>query len=157
MEKLKVEDAILGLAASVAGRACELLSDGWVKGTWRSGEGGAETFCIHGAIDVALEEMFGNKQRNDSRYIEEIATAFIVDEAANQFNFTGKHCAIGFNDASERKHEEVISVVAAASKRLWDLSIEQFSSSSETWTPSNWATADVASVEAQNFLYQSLA
>ncbi len=172
-KKLTVDDTVLGLAASVAGRACELLADGWVKGTLYAGEGGAESFCIHGALNLAIEEVFGpgtsigrhhidgtRMVTSGASDVEAVAVAFIVDEAATQHQYKGGGMflgAAGFNDAPERKHEEVLKVVGNASKRLWDLSMEQQTEGAGSgWTPSKWASIDVEPEVVNQYLYAPL-
>ncbi len=172
-KKLTVDDTVLGLAASVAGRACELLADGWTKGKLYGGEGGVQEFCIHGALNLAIEEVFGpgtsvgrhhldgtRMVTSGASDVEAVAVAFIVDEAATQHAYKGGGMflgAAGFNDAPERKHEEVLAVVGNASKRLWDLSMEQQTEGAGSgWTPSKWADVDVNSEEAKQYLYASL-
>ena len=171
--KLTVDDTVLGVAASVAGRACELLADGWVKGKLYDGPGGVSSFCIHGAINLAIEEVFGDGASAGRSHIdgtrmissgasdvEAVAVAFIIDEAAAQHKYKGGGMFLGaaaFNDAPERKHEEVLSVVGNASKRLWDLSMEQQTDGAGSgWTPSKWAEVDVSTEEAKNYLYATL-
>lgn len=172
-KKLTVDDTVLGLAASVAGRACELLTDGWTKGKLYGGAGGVQEFCIHGAINLAIEEVFGpgtsvgrshidgtRMVTSGAADVEAVAVAFIIDEAKAQHEYKGGGMflgAAGFNDAPERKHAEVLAVVDSASKRLWDLADEQQEAGSASgWTPSQWATADVESVVAQQYLNATL-
>ena len=159
-ENMKKADGTLGLAAAVTDRACELIKEGWVKGRMHTKVDGAPVqFCIHGALDLALEEIFGDKRLGAEA--EVLATAFIVDEANTQYNYGRKVTGPGipassFNDASERKHEEVLNVLSAASQRLWDLSLEQTSAVDSGWEPSKWADVDVNSEEAQQYLHASL-
>lgn len=159
-DEMKKADSTLGLAAAVTERACELIQDGWVKGRMSTSVDGAPVqFCIHGALDLALQEVFGDKRLGAEA--EVLAVAFIVDEAQSQYNFKGswKHAGIpaaGFNDSAATKHQDVLNVMGAAAKRLWDLSLESESTTTTTWTPSKWADTDVNSEEAQQFLYASL-
>lgn len=161
-KKTKAADMTLGLAAAVTDRACELIRDGWVKGRMKTTLDGAPVqFCIHGALDLALEEVFGNKQLGAEA--EVLATAFIVDEAQTQYNFKGSWKsggipAAGFNDSRERKHEDVLNVMSAASQRLWDLSLEaeEKGQTGGAWVPSQWAETDVKSEDAQQFLFATL-
>lgn len=116
-------------------------------------------FCVHGALNLALEEIFGQKQLGAEA--EVLATAFIVDEAQAQYDFKGSWKqggipAAGFNDTAERKHQDVLNVMGAAAKRLWDLSLEAESAGADQWQPSKWAEADVNSEEAQQFLFATL-
>lgn len=161
MSKLNTDEAVLGLAASVATRACELIRDGWTKGKMHTLAGGApDSFCIHGALDLALEEVFGDKRfvsklgvRQD---VEDVAVAFICDEAFGRMHSrSGGIPAASYNDASERKHGEVVGVMSRAADRLWDIVMDQ-ASSGEEWRPTAWAEADTNSEEAKQFLYAPL-
>jgi hypothetical protein len=162
-DEQKKADSTLALAASVTERACDLIQEGWVKGRMSTKVDGAPVqFCIHGAIDLAMEEIFGNK--NAGAEAEVIATAFIVDEAQTQYGFKGSWKqggipAAGFNDSSERKHQDVLNVLGSAAERLWGLAIEEeFSALKENphWAASQWADVDVASEDAQQFLHATL-
>lgn len=170
-QRISVDDTVLTLAASVVDRTRDLIQDGWVKGALNAGYKGAEEFCIHGAMGLALQEVFGYTGDTgrvnvcggiaaDNRgygQVEAICTAFIVDEANSQFNFGGSF-AIGnlsaapFNDAAERKHEDVLSVLGAASKRIWDLTINP----EPDFQFSQWADVDTQTEGAKQFLYASL-
>lgn len=162
--KMTVDDAIINLAASVVDRTRELITDGWIKGHMSTSVDGAQTaFCIHGALNLALEEVFGAYQRGSD--VEVLAVAFIVDEAKNQYGFKGswQHGGIpaaSFNDSPATKHEDVLNVLGAASKRLWSIGMDWESGLSmdpSNWVPSKWAEADVQAPEAQQFLHASLA
>lgn len=164
--KISVEDTALTLAASVADRTYELLADGWAKGTLYEGRNGLpEAFCIHGALNLAIEEVFGEGTSLGRSHIdgtrmvtsgasdvEALAVAFIVQEAAGQYGYAGGGMflgAAGFNDAPERKLDEVLAVVGAASKRLWDLALDN-----DGWEASQWAQIDEAAT--QQFLHASV-
>lgn len=159
-KKMKAADSTLGLAAAVADRACELIQEGWVKGAMHTKVDGAPVqFCIHGAIDLAMEEIFGHKRLGAEA--EVLATAFIVDEAQTQYGFKGSWKqggipAAGFNDVAERKHQDVLNVMGAAAERLWDLALERELAQDSGWTPSQWADVDVNSEDAQQFLHATL-
>jgi hypothetical protein len=160
-KKLQNDEAVLGLAASVTSRACELIGDGWVKGQMRTmADGSPVSFCIHGAVELAMEEVFGiydKRQVQVQKDVEDVAVAFICDEAFNQrgtaMNFANGIPAAGYNDSSERKHEEVVGVLGRAAGRLWDLTVERESTS---YVPSKWAEVDTESEQAQQYLYASL-
>lgn len=154
MTKLKADEAVLGLAAAVTGRACELIQDGWTKGKMRGGEGGVESFCVHGAVELAMEEIFGIYDRRQlvQQDVEDVAVAFLCDEAFGQMQ-SGRIPVASFNDAASRKHSEVIGVMSRAADRLWDLSSD---SEPTQWTPSKWSTEDLEKEEVKNFLYGSL-
>ena len=160
-EKMSVDDAMISLAASVVERTRELIADGWVKGKMSESVDGVPTaFCIHGALNLAMEEVFGHA-RNET--VEVLAVAFICDEAKTQYNFQGswKHGGIpaaSFNDSAATKHEDVLNVLGAASKRLWEVGLD-FAAAPSTgdWKPSKWADVDVQSEDAQQFLYATLA
>jgi hypothetical protein len=154
--EMKIDDALIGLAASVAGRACELLADGWVKGQMsKSVDGSPVQFCIHGALDLALDEVFGTDRKGVRTNVNDIAVAFICDEAfGKMISHSGGIPAASFNDAKERKHQEVLNVVGNAADRLWDIAVENENGS--TWEPSKWADVDVSSEQAQNYLHATL-
>lgn len=165
--KMNVDDAALTLAASVVDRTYELLSDGWVKGKLYDGPNGVEQFCIHGALNLAIEEVFGagtsvgrhhvdgtRMVTTGASDIEAIAVAFIVDEAATRYSYRGGGMflgAAGFNDAEDRKLEHVLEVVGQAGRRLWDIAMDQ-----PTGVELSWA-ADVAESDVQQFMHASLA
>jgi hypothetical protein len=176
-EKMTVDDALINLAASVVDRTKELIADGWVKGALTGGFNSVQQFCVHGAMGLALQEVFGetgdtgrvnvcggiaasNRGYGD---VEALATAFIVEEAKSQYGFKGswEHGGIAaapFNDDPATKHEDVLNVLDAASKRLWSIGMDWESSvSSATWQPSKWADVDVEAPEAQQFLNAVLA
>lgn len=150
---MDIGTATLAFAASCTDRAHDLIQDGWVKGAFATGFERVEQFCILGALDLALDEM--DLQGTVRQDVRDIAILFIMDEA---FDITGKkQCSIpGFNDASERKHDEVLEVLGNAAMRLWNLSVEQ-EDIGATWTPSKWADVDVASAESQQYLNAVLA
>lgn len=162
-DEMKKADSTLGLAAAVTERACELIKDGWVKGRMSTSVDGAPVqFCIHGALDLALEEIFGQKRLGAEA--EVLATAFIVDEAQTQYSFKGSWKnggipAAGFNDNAATKHQDVLTVMGAAAERLWGLALEEeFGALRENphWTPSKWADVDVESEDAKQLLYATL-
>lgn len=160
-EQLTVDDAIICLAASVVDRTRDLIQDGWVKGTMATGFQKVEAFCIHGAMNLALAEVFGSltQDRYTCQAVEAIATAFIVDEAASQYGFKGswKNAGIpaaGFNDAPSTQHEDVLKVLGGATKRLWSIGLD--TQDSEAWMPSKWAEVEVNSDEAKQLLYAQL-
>jgi hypothetical protein len=176
-EKMSVDDAFISLAASVVERTRELIADGWVKGSLTGGFSGVQEFCIHGAMGLALQEMFGETgdtgrvnvcggiaaSARGYGEVEALATAFIVDEAANQYGFKGswQHGGIAaapFNDAATTKHQDVLNVLDGASKRLWEVGLDMAGAPpSDAWVPSKWAEVDVQSEDAQQFLYATLA
>lgn len=122
--KIDGDTATLALAAAICDRAAELIDDGWVKGALKTHVEGTRVphkFCILGAIDQAMEEIYGlHGSHNAAR---EVAQAFILDEALAQFRHN--HGSIpGFNDAGNRRQGDVVSVVSKAGARLWDLSLE---------------------------------
>jgi hypothetical protein len=156
--KLHTDDAALALAASVVERAHDLISDGWTQGKMSTGEGGAEAWCIHGAVAQALQEVFGENRhyQGDSQYVSDIACMFIVDEAMTSgIKEKPGAWAAGWNDAPERTHLEVLKALDGAARRLWNLSIEQ--EPAFTWEPSKWADVDIASEVNHNFLHAELA
>jgi hypothetical protein len=155
--KLTADDTVLGLAAAVCERATELITDGWTKGRMRSGEGGVQSFCIHGAIELAMEETFGvrNLDQTVQRDVEYLAVAFICDEAFGTIR--GKSSGIpaaSFNDASQRKHQEVIDVMGRATTRLWGVTFDTAVTPDKPFEFSQWA--DVEEAQAKQYLYATL-
>lgn len=162
---MSVDDAALTLAASVVERTRDLLQDGWVKGKLYEGVQGVEGFCIHGALNLAIEEVFGEGVAAGRHHIdgtrmvasgasdvEAIAVAFIVDEAATRYGYRNGGMFLGaaaFNDAPERRLEEVLAVVGSAASRLWEVATDEMVAT----TPSY---AEVDEETAQQFLYAQL-
>lgn len=155
-KELNADDTILGLAAAVTSRACELITDGWTKGSMMKKSGGAPvSFCIHGAVEFSMEETFGVRDLSQriQRDVEQVAVAFICDAAFGTIK--GKEAGIpaaSFNDASERRHDEVIRVMQSAADRLWSIALD----SEKLWEPSKWADVDVSAEPVQQFLHASL-
>jgi hypothetical protein len=155
MKKLDNDDTVLGLAAAVTSRSCELITDGWTKGKMTGGTGGAAEFCIHGAINLAMEEIFGSQKTQVQQSVEDIAVAFICDEAFGKMHSrSGGIPAAAFNDAAARKHQEVLGVLGRAADRLWDLALGEETVSD--YTPSQWCETEVDAEEAKQYLYASL-
>lgn len=153
MSKLTADEALCGLAASVTGRACELIMDGWTKGRMSAGFDKVEQFCIHGALDLAMEEIFGTRSKRSEvvKAVETLATAFICDEA---FGGTKtRFWAAGYNDAAERRHDEVTGVLDRASNRLWALAVPN-DDAEYKFEYSQYA--DVEPAQAQQMLYATL-
>lgn len=154
-KKLTADETVLGLAASVTSRACELIQDGWVKGAMRNGAGGVENFCIHGAIELAMEEVFQarNLKQLVQQDVEDVAVAFICDEAFGKMQSrSGGIPAARFNDAAERKHSEVTGVLDRAAERLWALAVDSQAECDFTWSQ----YADVNEEQAKQYLHASL-
>ena len=124
---MNVQDATLAMAASVIERSRDLIDDGWVKGTFYeyTDDGGIKapkTFCILGALELASQELFeGAFHKEAGSEVLDVARFFILDEIAN---LGGGGSIPGFNDAGSRTHEQVLSVLDKAARRLWDLSVE---------------------------------
>lgn len=169
---MSVDEATTCLAARAVDRTHELIQDGWVKGALTAGFNDVEQFCVHGALGLALSELFGSAvatgrvnvcggyAANDVGQgpVEALATAFIVDEAKNLYGFQGgaelgNMGAAPFNDAPETKHEDVLTVLSGAAKRLWDVAL----GTETTQEPVSWAASEEASTGAQQFLYAQLA
>ena len=176
-QKMSVDDALINLAASVVDRTRELIADGWVKGALTGGFGHVQEFCVHGAMALALQEVFG--ETGDTGRVnvcggyaaagrgysdvEALATAFIVEEAKTQCGFKGswQHgnmAAAPFNDDPATKHQDVLGVLDGAAKRLWSIGVDwEQGLQEQAWTPSKWAEVDTTSEEAQQLLYATLA
>lgn len=140
--------ANMALAASICERAHDLIETGWVKGTWHSGYDGVQTFCIEGALDLALEELLNQGDRAAPE-IKEIARMFILDEALARYKFTGAYIP-GFNDAGERTHDEVLSVLDGAARRLWAISVAD-EELGQVWQPSQWADLGLEESQVQQY------
>lgn len=147
--------ANLALAASVCDRAHDLIETGWIKGAFYGGESGVQTFCILGAIDLALDELLDANQAYARNDIRDIATTFILDEALAQHRYVGKSIP-AFNDAAEREHDQVLGVIAAAAKRLWNLSVEN-EDVGASWQPSQWSDVENADEMQKVYLNAVLA
>jgi hypothetical protein len=158
MSKLTADDTVLGLAAAVCDRATELLTDGWTKGAMSRSSGGAPVaFCIHGAIELAMEETFGVRDLRQAvqQDVEQVAVAFICDEAFGTIKGKGAGIpAAAFNDASERRHQEVIDVMSRATTRLWGVTFDTAVTQEKPFEFSQWA--DLEEAQAKQFLYQTL-
>lgn len=172
--KLDAGEAVVALAASVVERTRELIEDGWVKGTLVTK--GHKEFCVHGAMNTALVEMFGREEecgianvcggyaatRQGFGDIEAIATAFIVEAAADRYGADreawrqGQFGAAPWNNEPQRKQEEVLAALDLASERLWTLSGVQEAGTEgvRSWAPSD---EDVQSEGGRQFLFASLA
>lgn len=156
--RMSVDEATLTLAASVVERARDLLADGWTQDRLYEGRSGLpERFCVHGALNLALEEVFGEgaavarthvdgtRTMGSVAEVEALAVAFIVEEARGQFGYEPLGLfmgAAGFNDAEGRRLDEVLSVVGQAAARLWEAALGDGS-----WTPGVWAQEEA--VEAR--------
>lgn len=157
MTNLTADDTVLGLAAAVCDRATELITDGWTKGAMFRKSGGAPvSFCIHGAIELAMEETFGVRDLRVGvqQDVEQIAVAFICDEAFGSL----KHATAGipaasFNDAGERRHQEVIDVMVRATNRLWAVTFDT-EVTAQPFQFSQWA--NVEETQAKQYLYATL-
>lgn len=156
-KNLTADDTILGLAAAVCDRATELITDGWTKGAMMRKSGGAPvSFCIHGAIELSMEETFGQRDLHQDvqRDVEQVAVAFICDSAFGTIRGMGAGIpAAKFNDASQRRHQEVIDVMEQATKRLWGVTFDMVEAV-QPFQYSKWA--DVEESAAQQYLYASL-
>ena len=136
----------LVLTAAVVVRTRELIADGWAKGHLNTGRKSIETFCVHGAMNLAFQELFPERKEECGRVnvcaggaatrqgfgaVEAIATAILVDEAHSQFGYSADAWKAGqmgvapFNDDEARTHEQVLSVLDRTADRLWAMSMEQ--------------------------------
>jgi len=138
-QKFDVSDATLALAASVVDRTHDLIADGWVKRRLFTLVDGVKCeFCILGAIDQAMSEIH---EIGQCKGIHDLVTMFILDEAVSQHQYQcGKYGGSipDFNNASNRTHEQVLSVLIGAASRLWDLSVVN-----EKFEFSKWADQGV--------------
>lgn len=170
-QRLEAGEAVIALAASVVGRTRELIEDGWIKGELVTK--GYGKFCIHGAMNLALVEMFGRKEecgianvcggyaatRQGFGDIEALATAFIVEAAADRYSYdrdawrNGRLGAAPWNNEPERRQEDVLGVLDTAADRLWALSGVTAETEHRSWAPAE----DIQSEGAQQFLFAALA
>lgn len=167
-EKMEIDQATFGLAASMTDRAFDLIQDGWVKGTMRTVVDGApDKFCILGALEEAFKEVFPGQSNNyyGNHPAVEMACAFIIDEAMTQYAFrrgwsNGKVASPGeipgFNDAGERQQEQVLSVLREAATRLWDISVAN-EPVIPTFEFSKWADVGVTAEVQKQYLHAVLA
>ncbi len=156
-KNLTADDTVLGLAAAVTSRATELITDGWTKGAMHRSKGGAPvSFCIHGALNLAMEEVFGQRDLGQTvqRDVEQVAVAFICSEAFGSMGHAGGIPAASFNDASVRRHQEVIDVMARATQRLWSVTFDT-EVTKEQFEFSQWANVEEA--QASQYLNATLA
>lgn len=157
-QKMDIGDAQIALAASLTERASDLISDGWVKGRMHTsvkGTNAPDKFCILGALQLALEEMFPGNLHGKNRGVMDIAVKFILDEANNRYNFSGNSIPC-FNDNATRQEDEVLAVLNGAANRLWNLSVD-WENITEEFKFSKWADVDVESTVSQNYLNAVLA
>jgi hypothetical protein len=169
---MSLDEAVTCMAARVVDRTEELIQDGWVKGALTAGFDNVEQFCVHGAMGLALSELFGSPvavgrvnvcggfAANDVGQgpVEALATAFIVDEVQNRHAFKagfelGNMGAAPFNDDPATKHEDVLEVLRGAAKRLWDVALgtEAAVEKAKSWAPLE------TDEPAQQFMRASLA
>lgn len=147
-ERQSVDDqeATMALAASVVERAAELMEDGWCKGSLNRGEGEVQEFCVHGAMNLAFQEMYGGQLECGIAYVcgglaadrrgwgqvEAVATAILVDEANARYGYDpdawkrGMMGVAPFNNDERRERTEVLAVLHGASERLWGMAMEGF-------------------------------
>lgn len=170
MQRMEVADATIAMAASAVGRTHDLIETGWVQGALLKGgksETQVEKFCIQGALMLALNEQFGEDGHcgrvyvcagNDATQrgfsdIEALATAFIVQEAAEHFQYdqdawkAGRLGGAEFNDAADRTHEQVLRVLKGAEQKLWSLLTDE---------PAQRSWADVPNEELQESVMMSV-
>jgi hypothetical protein len=145
--EIEIDQNIIVYAASCVRRAHELISDGWVKGRMQAWSGGVPTeFCIHGALELALKETFGERRTPIVDCVEQVASAYITNEC---FGKIGSWAA-GYNDARERTHDEVLGVLDRASNRLWSVSFDDV----DVKQTMGWAESSDQEAQKQ-FLYAS--
>lgn len=172
-QRMSLDEASVNMAALAVDRTRELIQDGWVKGALTAGFDSAEQFCVHGALNLSLVELFGGQTCPTGRVnvcggyaaedlgqgpVEALAAAFIVDEAKTVFAFQGgselgNMGAAPFNDHPDTKHEDVLAVLDGASRRLWAIALGTDEVSEQSWVDDS----EVSSEQAQQFLYCQLA
>ena len=140
-QEIDVQTAELQFAITALRRTHELIEDGWLQGGLADGKRSSkvENFCVHGALHLALSEIFPNVKGEFQRVAvcagataqesgfgaaEAIATAMMVEEAADVFGYDRnmwRENMMGmasFNDAADRTKEQVLSVIDGAITRL---------------------------------------
>ncbi len=174
--RMTLDEATTNMAALVVDRVHDLIQDGWVKGALTAGFEDAEQFCVHGAMNLALAELFGMRdcpvgrvnvcggyaaQEFGQAPVEALATAFIVDECQNRYAFKGSWemgnmAAAPFNDDPAVVHDDVLAVLKGASERLWNVALG--TDSTETIVERSWADdVETDSEQAKQFLFARLA
>lgn len=143
--QMSIDSATCALAASVIGRAKELMEDGYSKRSLNEGFKGVQKFCVHGAMNLAFIEMFPERKEQCGRLfvcggfaateagygpIEAVATAILVDEATQRFSYDSNAWKSGMmgvaplNDDPKRSKEDVLGILDGAERRLWALSLD---------------------------------
>jgi hypothetical protein len=157
--KLQNDEAVLTLAASVTERARDLIQDGWSKGSMATGFERAESFCVHGALNLALQEVFGLVSPTVAKDVEDVSVAFMCDSAFNTndaYKMAGHGIPMAtFNDEPTRQHQEVVDAMTRAADRLLAIALPD-DETAEPFEFSKWADVDTQSEQAKQFLYQSL-
>lgn len=152
MKRVERDEATLALAASVADRAREILSEGWLQNELYTEH--RDQCCIHGAIYVALEEMFGQHEvfvrthtdgaravskptiKGQAVNVEALVTAFVAQQAQVLYGYQTDDLFAGaarFNDAPERTLEEVLKVMGTAAGRLWEAAMGEVEGQTRSW------------------------
>ena len=171
-QKMTLDSAGLAIAASAVDRAHELMADGQDKSRLNSGFKGVQKFCVHGAMNLAFQEMFplaneqcgrvnvcGGFASTEAGYgeAEAIATAILVQVANERFGYDDKAWRSGamgvapLNDDPARSAEDVLGILKEASIRLWAMSMEFDAPRSVEVRRFSWA--DEPSEGAQQAVY----
>ena len=143
--QMSIDSATCALAATIVGRAHELMQEGYSKKALNEGARGVQKFCVHGAMNMAFIEMFPDRKEQCGRLfvcggyaaseagygpIEAVATAILVDEAVQRFSYDPSAWKAGMmgvaplNDDPHRTQDDVLGILEGAERRLWDMSLE---------------------------------
>jgi hypothetical protein len=144
-QKMTLDGATLAIAASVVDRSLELMLDGQSKSSLNAGFKGVQKFCVHGAMNLAFQEMFpeygekcgrvnvcGGYASSETGYgqAEAIATSVLVQVANERFGYDDKAWRSGamgvapLNDDPQRSADDVTGILEETSRRLWAMSLE---------------------------------
>lgn len=144
-DKMSIDSATCALAATIVGRARELMEDGYSKSQLNEGFKKVQKFCVHGAMNLAFIEMFPERKEQCGRLfvcggfaatavgygpIEAVATAILVDEATQRYSYDANAWKSGMmgvaplNDDPARSKEDVLGILDGAERRLWGLSLD---------------------------------
>ena len=144
-DKMSIDSATCALAATIVGRARELMEDGYSKSQLNEGYKKVARFCVHGAMNLAFIEMFPERKEQCGRLfvcggyaateagygpIEAVATAILVDEATQRFGYDPNAWKAGMmgvaplNDDPNRSQADVLGILEGAEARLWALGLD---------------------------------
>ncbi len=109
------ENALV-LAAGIAERSCDLISDGWIKGRFYDDKKLPQRFCILGAIELATEELMEGASTDAKRIVKDVVESFVSVEVQSRIIHA-------FND-TRTNQEDVVGALRAAADSLWTVATE---------------------------------